>query len=69
MKKIKQVFALLLALVLTAGILPVAAASTGFHDVPEGAYYADAGHRKRGSPWALETALFNRRVPSPVEKR
>ena len=42
MKKIKQVFALLLALVLTAGILPVAAANTGFHDVPEGAYYADA---------------------------
>lgn len=42
MKKIRQVFALLMALVLTAGILPVAAASTGFHDVPEGAYYADA---------------------------
>ena len=54
MKKIRQVFALLMALVLTAGILPVAAASTGFHDVPEGAYYADAviwasAHRRRRS--------------------
>ena len=43
MKKIAQKFlTLLLAGILLAGCLPALAADTGFTDVPDGAYYADA---------------------------
>ena len=53
MRRIKPLFALLLALVLTVGALPVraAAAGTGFTDVPSGAYYADAVE------WAVEEGI------------
>lgn len=50
MREIKKILAMLLALVLTVAVLPVSAgaADTGFADVPQGAYYADA------VDWALE---------------
>ena len=53
MRRMKPLFALLLALVLTVGALPVsaAAAGTGFTDVPSGAYYADA------VDWAVEEGI------------
>ena len=50
MKKIMNLIAVL-ALVLTAGTLPVAAADTDFKDVPDGAYYADA------VTWAVEEEI------------
>ena len=55
MRKMKPFFALLLALVLTVGALPVSAAATGtgFTDVPAGAYYADAVE------WAVEEGITN----------
>ncbi len=55
MRRMKTFIALLLALVLTAGALPVsaAAAGTGFSDVPAGAYYADA------VDWAVEEGITN----------
>lgn len=53
MRGIQKVLALLLALVLTAGALPVtaSAADTGFKDVPDDAYYADA------VAWAVEEEI------------
>lgn len=55
MRRIKNLFALLLALVLTVGALPVSAAAvdTGFTDVPNDAYYADAVE------WAVEEEITN----------
>lgn len=50
MKKIMTLIAVL-ALVLTAGTLPVTAADTDFKDVPDGAYYADA------VTWAVEEEI------------
>ena len=50
MKKIMTLIAVL-ALMLTAGTLPVAAADTNFKDVPDGAYYADA------VTWAVEEEI------------
>ena len=53
MRGIQKVLALLLALVMTAGALPVtaSAADTGFKDVPDDAYYADA------VAWAVEEEI------------
>ena len=53
MRGIQKVLALLLTLVLTAGALPVtvSAADTGFKDVPDDAYYADA------VAWAVEEEI------------
>lgn len=53
MRRMKPFFALLLALVLTVGALPVsaAAADTVFTDVPAGAYYADV------VTWAVEEGI------------
>ena len=50
MKKIMTLIAVL-ALVLTAGTLPVTAADTDFKDVPDDAYYADA------VTWAVEEEI------------
>ena len=50
MKKIMTLIAVL-ALVLTAGALPVTAVDTDFKDVPDGAYYADA------VTWAVEEEI------------